>query len=335
MNSTLEPSTWGFNVFYGMSIVTLPLYFIILVCLVRLRQVSKSYRTTFYSLLLQHCIADIISMLGYIALTPAREISVIRQFYFDYQEYYIAAATYNIIYVSLYIRCIGILLLSLQRYFVITSPHSNLTIKIQTSASWKVVLVYWILPLLLSVIVLKDSDMYFNDVVDMNVIIEKSITQRNTTMALLVVSFVCIISSFAYGALFFFIRKNTRILSRSLRREVRLAFQVFVLLFAFFAILIFYAILNYCSRAQMTAEMFYLRTIYPMLSGFLSYMNPYCILLLNHDLARQVVKSVSCKEYENSEVQVSGILSNSTKQQLPTTARPSRISNENRRTVIN
>lgn len=54
MNSTLEPSTWGFNVFYGMSIVTLPLYFIILVCLVRLRQVSKSYRTTFYSLLLQH-----------------------------------------------------------------------------------------------------------------------------------------------------------------------------------------------------------------------------------------------------------------------------------------
>lgn len=45
--------------------------------------------------------------------------------------------------------------------------------------------------------------------------------------------------------------------------------------------------------------MFYLRTIYPMLSGFLSYMNPYCILLLNHDLARQVVKSVSCKEYEN------------------------------------
>lgn len=39
-------------------------------------------------------------MLGYIALTPAREISVIRQFYFDYQEYYIAAGMFgnNLVY---------------------------------------------------------------------------------------------------------------------------------------------------------------------------------------------------------------------------------------------
>ncbi|EFO93356.1 hypothetical protein CRE_21090 [Caenorhabditis remanei] len=66
---------------------------------------------------------------------------------------------------------------------------------------------------------------------------------------------------------------------------------------------------------QMTTQMYYLRGIYPMISGFLSYSNPYCILLLNRDLTGQVIKSVSCEGYKVSEAQVSGIRSNSTKQQ--------------------
>lgn len=54
MSDSLESPNWGFRVFYGMSIVTLPIYFTILICLIHLRCVSKTYKTTFYSLLLQH-----------------------------------------------------------------------------------------------------------------------------------------------------------------------------------------------------------------------------------------------------------------------------------------
>ncbi|EFP08289.1 hypothetical protein CRE_16837 [Caenorhabditis remanei] len=315
MNSTFEPPTWGFKVYYGMSIVTIPLYSVILICLLRLRYVSKTYKTTFYSLLQQHCIADLASMIGYIALTPAREIPVIRQFYFENQEYYIAAATYNIIYVSLYIRCTGIVFLSLQRYLVITSPHSQITLKVQTASNWKIIVVYWITPILLSIVVLTDTSFYFNNVIEMTLIVDRAITQRNTLMALIVVSITCIVSSVAYGALFSFVRNNTVRLSKSLRRELHLAFQVLVLLLAFFTVLAFFASLNYFSQMQMTTQMYYLRGIYPMISGFLSYSNPYCILLLNRDLTGQVIKSVSCEGYKVSEAQVSGIRSNSTKQQ--------------------
>ncbi|CAL2040039.1 unnamed protein product [Caenorhabditis brenneri] len=260
------------------------------------------------------CIADLTSMIGYLALTPAREIPVIRQFYFEYQQYYIAAATYNIIYYTLYIRCTGILFLSLQRYFVITSPHLDFTIKIQKAAKWKINLVYWLTPTLLSVVVLKDTDFYFNNLVDMTVIIDRAITQRNTLMALIVVGVTCIVCSLAYGGLLYFVRKNSTIISKSLRREIHLAFQVLLLLLAFFAMLVFFAVLNYFSRMQMNEHMYYLRGLYPMASGFLSYINPYCILLLNRDLTRQVYRSFTCDGYKESEAQVSGIISNSNKQ---------------------
>ncbi|EGT55998.1 CBN-SRV-26 protein [Caenorhabditis brenneri] len=310
MNSTLEPPTWGFKVYYAMTIVTLPIYFSILICFIRLRYVSKTYNSTFYSLLLQHCIADLTSMIGYLALTPAREIPVIRQFYFEYQQYYIAAGTFCNGY------CSKTIVFSHLQHHLLHSLYQ----KIQKAAKWKINLVYWLTPTLLSVVVLKDTDFYFNNLVDMTVIIDRAITQRNTLMALIVVAVTCIVCSLAYGGLLYFVRKNSSIISKSLRREIHLAFQVLLLLLAFFAMLVFFAVLNYFSRMQMNEHMYYLRGLYPMASGFLSYINPYCILLLNRDLTRQVYHSFTCDGYKESEAQVSGIFSNSNKQlTLPTT----------------
>ncbi|PIC33601.1 hypothetical protein B9Z55_013521 [Caenorhabditis nigoni] len=177
MNNSLEPPQWGFYVYYGMSIVSLPLYLLIIVCLLCLRGAYAVYKSTFYSLLLQHCIADMFSMLGYILLSPARAIPQIRQFYFEYQDYYIAAATYNIIYYTLYIRCTGIIFLSLQRYLVITLPHWSLTTKVQKAANWKIILVYWITPTLLSIVVLKDTDFKFDGIEKMAINASKEIIQ--------------------------------------------------------------------------------------------------------------------------------------------------------------
>ncbi|EGT55996.1 CBN-SRV-27 protein [Caenorhabditis brenneri] len=256
MSDSSEPPTWGFYVYYGMSIVTLPVYFVILICLLRLRRTtSKVYKTTFYSLLLQHCIADLFSMLGYIALSPARAIPQVRQFYFDYQQYYIAAA-----------------------------------------ANWKIIIVYWILPTLLSIVVLKDTNFHFDGLEDMAIVAEKTVIQRNTLMALIVVGITCIVSSLAYGILFVFVRTHSSKLNKTLRREIHLAFQVLVLLLAFFAILVFYAFLNYFSQTQNNGPVFYMRGLYPMANGFLSYMNPFCILFLNKDLTHQVFELIICHQ---------------------------------------
>ena len=159
-----------------------------------------------------------------------------------------------------------------------------------------------------------------------NVKLKEKNFQRNTLMALVVVSTTCVLSSVAYGALFVFIRKHSfriskwessdfsipYLLSRSLRREVSLALQVFILLLAFFGILVYYSFQNYFSQthnvivslvstvttksAFQTGPIYYMRGIYPMANGFLSYINPFCILFLNKDLTKQVIRSVSCKK---------------------------------------
>uniref|UniRef100_A0A1I7SYQ6 G_PROTEIN_RECEP_F1_2 domain-containing protein n=1 Tax=Caenorhabditis tropicalis TaxID=1561998 RepID=A0A1I7SYQ6_9PELO len=137
---------------------------------------------------------------------------------------------------------------------------------------------------------------------------------RNTLMALIVVSITCLVSSLVYTALFVFVRKNSSKLSKTLRREVHLAFQVLALLIAFFAILVFYAFLNYFSQTQNNGPVFYMRGLYPMANGFLSYMNPFCILFLNKEFSSQVMQSIRCRfNQSNSEVQISGIASHSNK----------------------
>ncbi|EGT55927.1 hypothetical protein CAEBREN_29108 [Caenorhabditis brenneri] len=234
----------------------------------------------------------------YFIIIVAREIPFVRIFYFNYQEYYIAAAAYNHIYFILYVRCTGIVLLSFQRYFVIAHSQSQITTKIQTAPKLQVIVVYWTIPTLISLVVLKDTNFHYNSYESMAVIAEPDVIQRNTLMALVVVSLTCILCSLAYGGLFFFIRKNSKRLSTSLRREVSLAAQVFILLLAFFAILVYYSFQNYFSQTQNTGPIFYMRAIYPMANGFLSYINPFCILFLNRDLTKQVIRSVYCKKFK-------------------------------------
>ncbi|CCD72065.1 G-protein coupled receptors family 1 profile domain-containing protein [Caenorhabditis elegans] len=314
MPDVLEPPQWPLFVFYGMSIVSLPLYILVFACLLRLRCVSNTYNTTFYSILLQHCIADLLAMLVFFVAVDARSYSFLKEFYFEYQHYYVAAASYNNIYYFLYIRCTGIIFLSLQRYLIITAPTSRITHKVQNASKLQIITVYWSVPTIISIVVLKDYKFSYDNLEAMSIIAEQDVIKRNTLMALIVVSLTCILCSVLYGSLFYYIRKHTAGLSRSLRREVHLAFQVFVLLLAFFAILVYYSFQNYFSQTQNTGPIFYMRALYPIANGLLSYINPFCILFLNKDLAFQVTKSLTCSKLKVSEVHVSVIPSNSNKQ---------------------
>ncbi|CAL2040036.1 unnamed protein product [Caenorhabditis brenneri] len=332
--SDLVPPKWPLRAFYGMSIVSFPLYFLVFVCLLRLRCVSKPYNTTFYSILLQHCIADLLAMFLFFFTNSVRTIPGIREFYFEYQSYYLAASSYNHIYYFLYIRCTGIVLLSLQRYLVITLPTSVVTQLIQNASKLQIMLVYWTIPTLISIVVLKDTNFQYDSLETMAIIAEQEVIKRNTLMALIVVSLTCVICSLAYGALFYYVRKHTAGLSKSLRRELHLAFQVFVLLLAFFAILAYYAFQNYFSQFSNTGQIFYMRALYPMANGLLSYINPYCILILNKELTRQVYRLVTCHKLKVSEVQISAAASQSTKQQNSVSSRKGLKNGGTRRVVF-
>ncbi|ULT94641.1 hypothetical protein L3Y34_003831 [Caenorhabditis briggsae] len=313
MSDSSDPPMWPLMVFYGISIISLPLYILVFACLLRLRCVSATYNTTFYSILLHHCIADLLAMIVFFIAVDARYYSFLREYYFKYQEYYVAAASYNNIYYFLYIRCTGIVFLSIQRYLIITAPTSLITHKVQNASKLQIITVYWVVPTLISIVVLKDYKFTYSE--NMDIMADQEVIKRNTLMALIVVSLTCILCSSLYGSLFYYIRRHTAGFSRSLRREVHLAIQVFVLLLAFFAILVYYGFQNYFSQTQNTGPIFYMRALYPMANGLLSYINPFCILFLNKDLAYQVMKSVTCRRLNTSEVHISVVASNSNKHQ--------------------
>ncbi|CAI5447302.1 unnamed protein product [Caenorhabditis angaria] len=294
--------SWPLNIYYIMTIISFPIYFLVTVCLIRLRYCSSLYRTTFYTILLQHCLADLLTIFIFTLIWAIRMLPGLKEFYFTYQEYYIAAGTYNSIYYFLYIRCFGIVLLSLHRYIVIILPMSKISQIVQHLPSYQIILFYWTIPTLISIVVLKDTNFSYDSIETMDIVAERSVITRNTLMALIVVSLTCLICSISYGALFMFLRKHSLGLSRSLRRETHLALQVLFLLLAFFVIFIYYALQNYFSRTQNSGPIYTMRAIYPIANGILSYINPYCIILLNSDFSKQFKNSLICREIKVSEV---------------------------------
>ncbi|CAI5447301.1 unnamed protein product [Caenorhabditis angaria] len=308
----LTPVAWPLNAWYIMTIISVPVYLIVVICLIRLRLCSKTYNTTFYTILLQHSFADLLTSLFFFSSQYPRNIQIIREFYFEYQHYYIAPATYNSIYYFLYVRCSGIMLLSFQRYLIIASPTAKFTQIVQEAKNWKIVVVYWTIPTLISLIVLKDVDITFDNLENMSIVVDKSIIARNTLMALIVTSVTCIFCTTVYLLLFYYIRTHTaNLISKSLRREMHLAVQVFILLIGLFGIFLYYSFQNYFSKHSNAGPIYFMRSLYPLPNGILSYLNPFCILFLNRDLARQVWRSARCAKLLVSDVRASTLQSTS------------------------
>ncbi|CAI5452479.1 unnamed protein product [Caenorhabditis angaria] len=292
---------WPTYIWYGMSIISVPIYLIVVICLVKLRRVQKNYNTTFYTLLLQHSIADLFTMFFYFVLMSLREVQIIRQFYFDYQEYYIAPATYTTTYLFIYIRCFGIILLTFQRFVIITASSSDFAHAIQEASTWKIVLVYWSVPCLVSLVALKHIEIRFDSPIEMNLIIDKSTIMKNTVMGLCVTSFTFFTCTAVYILIAHSIRKklSSSPNSRSLRRETLVALQIFILLVAFFGVFLYCGFLNYFSMNREEfgyGPVYFMRSIYPVASGMLSYVNPFCILFLNKEFSTQVRRMITCKE---------------------------------------
>ncbi|CAI5452480.1 unnamed protein product [Caenorhabditis angaria] len=297
----LEPVRWPTYIWYGMSIITIPIYLLVVICLLRLRMISKIYKTTFYTLLLQHSLADLLTMFFYFILMVLREFQPIRQFYFDYQEYYIASASYNFTYYFLYIRCSGIILLTIQRFIIINSSGSRFSHAVQSTSTWKIILILWSFPTIISLVVLKDTEIRYNNVEDMALIVDRSLTMRNTTMGLCITSMTCFICSALYVSIAYSIRKRTSLTnnSRSLRRELLVAIQIFILVIAFFGVFLYCGFQNYFTRNRDvlgTGPIYFMRSVYPLASGILSYLNPFCILFLNKEFSNQVRQMVICKK---------------------------------------
>ncbi|CAI5452478.1 unnamed protein product [Caenorhabditis angaria] len=290
----LRAVNWPTYVWYGMSIVSVPTYIVVLISLIKLRKFSKAYRTTFYTLLIQHGFADLSTMFFYFLLFTLRKIQTIRQLYFDYQEYFVAEGTYNFTYYFLAVRCFGINLLTFQRFIIIAAPSSKITHIIQEASTPSIAFFYWSFPTIFSVLFLSGAHPTFDSVEDMAIVVDKWVITRNTTMALAISTFTCLACTTIYILIACSIQKRTgNSSSQSFQKEKLIAIQIYILVIAFFGIFFYFAFQNYFSRIGNSGPVFFMRSLYPLPSGVLSYINPFCTLFLNREFTTQVKKIIT------------------------------------------
>ncbi|VDO07170.1 unnamed protein product [Haemonchus placei] len=127
--------------------VSLPLYIsIIIVCIKEWKH--NHMQRTFYLLILSQGFVDFVVMTNYILFWSLRVLNLFAEFYWNYQSYFIATWAFNQTYISVIIRCFGVLLITFQRYislcrngsrieqvawiFIVTTSPKPLQMKLQS-----------------------------------------------------------------------------------------------------------------------------------------------------------------------------------------------------------
>ncbi|EPB78140.1 hypothetical protein ANCCEY_02780 [Ancylostoma ceylanicum] len=89
--------------------------------------------TPFHTLMLSQGVADIYSLLTYNFFSGLRVTNLFNDFFWDNQQF-IANFTFVNIYYTLYLRCIGITLISLQRYITVCQSGTRVERKVDEDA---------------------------------------------------------------------------------------------------------------------------------------------------------------------------------------------------------
>ncbi|VDP54947.1 unnamed protein product [Heligmosomoides polygyrus] len=125
-------------------------------------------------------IVDILVMGNYLIFWTLRRSRLLNYYYFRFESYYLAAWCFNQTYISVIIRCFGVLLLSFQRYISMCLAEREIQV-INASHRWTLPILHWALPAVYSIPLLAITDVSFDSVENLEVIAQK---QDITVMAI-------------------------------------------------------------------------------------------------------------------------------------------------------
>ncbi|KAK6048829.1 hypothetical protein COOONC_13666 [Cooperia oncophora] len=148
-------------------------------------------------------------MVNYFLFWTLRISQLFNEFYWTYQDYYIATWAFNQTYVSVFIRCFGVLLITFQRYISLCKNGSHIEQIINVSHRWSVVIVQWSVPMIYSIPLLLFSHATFFSLTNLEVITPKESITLATSMAVLFVTFTFILCSLFYVAILRFLIYET------------------------------------------------------------------------------------------------------------------------------
>uniref|UniRef100_A0A8R1HRK1 Serpentine receptor class gamma n=1 Tax=Caenorhabditis japonica TaxID=281687 RepID=A0A8R1HRK1_CAEJA len=83
-----------------------------------------------------------------------------------------------------------------------------------------------------------------------------------------------------------------------MRRELKLALQVFILVTAQIIILIFFALINIYSEPAQNETVMFIKTLTPYFYGLPSYFSPFTMIFFNREFSKQLRKMVTGRKME-------------------------------------
>ncbi|KAK6017133.1 hypothetical protein OSTOST_17379 [Ostertagia ostertagi] len=279
---------WSQWIFISINAVSLPLYVTIIVICVKEWKHNHT-RRTFYLLIVSQGIVDIVVMLNYFLFWTLRVAQLFDNFYWDYQDYYVATWAFNQTYISVFIRCFGVLLITFQRYISLCRNGSRLEQFINVSHRWAMPIVQWAVPSVYSIPLLLLTHATFHSLQNLEVIVERQSITLATSMAAVFVSITFVLCSLCYGAILRFLVKNRYSGSTAVKQERRLYIQMLGLFFGFVLLLIYNIIHLKFSLSSNDGPIFTMRIVFPMVSCFFSYINAWMMLFLNDDIRGKIL----------------------------------------------
>ncbi|CAL2039964.1 unnamed protein product [Caenorhabditis brenneri] len=276
---------WTHAVYFGLFAFIMPVYFLIFVCLLKLRTSDALFKTTFHAILLQHTIADIIAM----ALYAFQKISyiLIPEFIYANQET-LASFFYNCFFWFIVIRSNGVALMTIHRYLIIVKFNSNFSLAIQRSRSFLVWIIYWIPAGFFDGVSYSDPTIRFDSVENLKNVVKPETTLKSTIVCISFLSVSCTVCVICYVMIIKYIREKSSSMTKSLQRELRLAFQVSFPFGAQLVLLCFMIFSNLYAKTGNIEMMVYIRDFFPLANGLLSFISPFTIILFNKDLTRRI-----------------------------------------------
>ncbi|KAK5978025.1 hypothetical protein GCK32_011813 [Trichostrongylus colubriformis] len=237
---------------------------------------------SFYSLMISQGIVDIVVMVNFFIFVTLRTSQLFNDIYWSYQRYYIPEWCFNQAYISI----------------------------INTSHRWVLPVLQWMIPAAYSVPLLILSNATFDTPETLEVMANHSNITLATSMAIIFVSLTFIGCGFCYGAILEFLMRNRLDCSEAIKRERRLYIQMLGLFVAFVLIFVYNILQFTFSLYTNEGPILVMRTIFPVISCFFSYVNSWMTLILNHDIRRKMLILLG---YRSKQIQSSVKLSSSQK----------------------
>ncbi|KAK6039920.1 hypothetical protein COOONC_22575 [Cooperia oncophora] len=235
---------------------------------------------------------------NYMFFGVLRASQLFNSFYWNYKDYYVATWTFNQLYISVFLRCFGVLLISFQRYISMCKNGRLIEQVINVSHRWVLPILHWTIPTLYSIPLLIIGTATFKTKENLELIAPKEHITMACSMACFFVSTTFIICSYCYGAMLKFLIQNRYSTSSAVKREGRLYIQMSGLFIGFMLFFVFNIVQLVFSLYTNEGVTIAVRTIFPLLSCFFSYVNAWMTLILNTDIRRKIILLISCRRLQ-------------------------------------